>query len=766
MQMKSFENIREVCKNFHVISFDIFDTLIFRMVEKPQDIFEMTADRAKEQQKLDKYISGKEFANIRVQAEKRARKKKKELYGNEEANIYEIYEELPESWNRKELLELELQTENSYCYANPEIKELLADLNGKTFILVSDMYLPKIELSKLLEACGIDVSYFDEIYISCDHGCSKDQGDLFRVVSKKYGTDFLHIGDNIVSDIEEAKKQGISTYYYDVLPQYNNVALYERCYFEKSITPKLQSLRQLAYHQENDFWGKMGAYVMGPFFAGFAEWVMDYAEENKIDLICPIMREGSTFIELFQSAVNSRKMNLALKLLYASREATNIIKAEKWNRSLYDSFYQYQEKAYIKDMLKALHLEKVSEFTIYHDILLKDAKRIEVESGKILYEYLWERLSVPEYALQIERWIAYKRELFVRYYEELTKGYHNVLLVDIGYSATIQRNIISTLNIANKDIPKCLVAIGDPTKKNSYFADISIRSYVSTSEAGQPLRDFLTGTIEIFEQLLMGDIGTTRGYKQKGENVEPIVAQSEISQEELQKKRRCQRGIYHFQNFYMKLCRDGKYLDCDREQDRLKDLQIIERVFEMPTDEEAENLLHLSYEERYEQGRTQLFYCNQDEKLLAEIGMDEFWHNGKKQEVKWPQGIMTLQEPLWLFENKCTSNRYDEYYTDKIVRLLKKMVEQKESTVTIYGAGELGREMLCFLQLYHIQVNGFVDKASNLWGKKINGIEIYSLSEAMQQLNLDRIIVASLAYVEEIVLELKRVVPAAKLYKL
>jgi predicted HAD superfamily hydrolase len=85
---------------------------------------------------------------------------------------------------------------------------------GKEIYLISDMYLAKDFIIRLLEKYGITISA-ENILLSGELGVSKKEGELWSYYKQKYvkQRSALHIGDNYHSDIENAEKEGISTYY-------------------------------------------------------------------------------------------------------------------------------------------------------------------------------------------------------------------------------------------------------------------------------------------------------------------------------------------------------------------------------------------------------------------------------------------------------------------------------------------------------------------------------------------------------------------------
>lgn len=196
------ENLVNKLSRYDVISFDIFDTLIFRAVEHPKDVFRII--------EKEWNISG--FSTIRSEAEMKARKLKKE------PAIQDIYAIIAEKMNVDAMsgIKREFDVERLVCFANPYMLEVFNRLKrmNKKIVIVSDMYFSQKELKILLQQCGY--RNIDEIYVSCEYNEGKGDGCLQKIVEKVYGTDksYIHIGDNPFSDIQGSRKIGWDAYYY------------------------------------------------------------------------------------------------------------------------------------------------------------------------------------------------------------------------------------------------------------------------------------------------------------------------------------------------------------------------------------------------------------------------------------------------------------------------------------------------------------------------------------------------------------------------
>lgn len=199
-----------------VISFDVFDTLLFRNVHHPKDVFRI----------LDMFAENRfgihHFYQTRIDAEKQARL----LSENGECTFDEIYDLLADGLGSftKRIQDLELQTELLISTANPFMKSIFdyACKNGKNVLIISDMYLSSETIRLLLRKSGYSEC---EVYVSNEYRRNKRCGALFQLIKDKNDLNseqWLHVGDNLVSDGEMPHALGIETYIY------KNVSSYEK----------------------------------------------------------------------------------------------------------------------------------------------------------------------------------------------------------------------------------------------------------------------------------------------------------------------------------------------------------------------------------------------------------------------------------------------------------------------------------------------------------------------------------------------------------
>ena len=201
-------NIRDCeVSDVKIVAFDIFDTLIFREnVKFPTDVFDY----------VGKSIEIANFMNRRVQVENGLRKKRKKE--GKEVSVDEIYDALKDEMKWDDSFcnmvnEKEFEHELQICHAVDEVwsfyNELLND--GRKIVIISDMYLDKEHLKKILINSGYNI---DEVamFISSEYGCTKRNGGLYGRVLKEMKVnpdEMMMIGDNWISDYLIPKRLGI-----------------------------------------------------------------------------------------------------------------------------------------------------------------------------------------------------------------------------------------------------------------------------------------------------------------------------------------------------------------------------------------------------------------------------------------------------------------------------------------------------------------------------------------------------------------------------
>ena len=206
-----------------VLAVDFFDTLITRKVAQPTHIFAVM-----EQQLVAEHgrkWSG--FAVKRVQAEHDARAVAASDDPLRDVSVDEIYLSFAQAHGlsmseRTMLIGLEKQIELDNVLPVAFGRELTdaARARGMSVVVVSDNYMPSQHIVNMAHAAGYSWVSTNDVFVSCEHGGMKYNGELWNVVIASKSLDpatTLHVGDDRIADDEVPASYGISTHVRDVM---------------------------------------------------------------------------------------------------------------------------------------------------------------------------------------------------------------------------------------------------------------------------------------------------------------------------------------------------------------------------------------------------------------------------------------------------------------------------------------------------------------------------------------------------------------------
>ncbi len=353
-----------------VISFDIFDTLILRPFSEPTDLFHIIGQR----------INYMDFKRIRTEAEIAARKKKFKEQGSYEVNIAEIWNQVEQVTGiDAELgMQLEIETELEFCYANPYMKKIYDELiaRGKHVVITSDMYLPADVLKKILAKCGY--TGYEYLFVSCDENKSKVEGDLYQLVKSKYTAlddepkKFAHIGDNPVSDVKKAEENGFGAFHY------KNVNANSLLYRAYDMSPIIGGayrgiVNNAIYSQANNFTlNKEYGFIYGGLFVlGYCHFIHEYCANHSVDKILFLSRDG----EIIKRAYDYLYPDDDTEYVYISRLA-----AVKWSAQFMK--YDFLRKMVYHKVNQGKSLSKVldeMELSTIADAIFQDTCSLDKE---------------------------------------------------------------------------------------------------------------------------------------------------------------------------------------------------------------------------------------------------------------------------------------------------------------------------------------------------------------------------------------------------
>lgn len=414
------EHLIKELLEFEVVSFDIFDTLLFRPMARPTDLFML----------LGKKYGVLHFEQIRIRAEQEARAIHRERFGDTEVDLEEIYSrvEYYTGIDAQDGMLSEIALEKELLFPNPYMKRVFDMLraNGKRFIAVSDMYLPKSVMTEILAANGF--IGFEEIFVSCDCRVGKSEGKIYDYVEKKLSfSSIVHIDDNWQA-VVAARKNGWSARHYKNV---NNVGL---CHRTPNLSPLIGSafagivnqhlyngLRQYSPLYEFGF-------TYGGFFAlGYCAWIEEYCRSNQVDKVLFLSRDGY----LLKNIAERLFPSLPAEYFYFSRIAGSRISIRSYFYLFLDSFVLKKAKSgqmpicYYMDLMDITALSRhLSQYGLSPSDILS-------EKNRTVYNSFLDFLT--DYRDEIATLYQPEIEAAKLYIQNAIQGCRRVAVVDIGW---------------------------------------------------------------------------------------------------------------------------------------------------------------------------------------------------------------------------------------------------------------------------------------------------------------------------------------------
>lgn len=493
--------LQQVIDVHPVITFDVYDTLVCRVIYKDRDLWQLV-DREYQKRNHVKPIG---FYKKRETADHKARK----TYPYREVTLDEIYEVFADLYGQ-ELADackaLEIELEINLTFPNDEVIEAYqyALQQGKKVYIISDMYLTDTIIGQVLEHNKI--TGYDKLFVSCIYRKTKHEGGaLFSAVLEEIQADaknVLHIGNDAKADIQQSKAVGLDAYL--IKPpsrkSYVNESKaksdldYSLLYgfIKKHNSP--QTPDSLAY--------RLGFDVFGPIVKGFMEWIKVHKDNYNLDAILFLARDGYVLQEIsdqegeltsFYSYLSRR--SVVIPMIQYRQSLEDILRLYKsWQSNIkLNTLFNRLGIPYDAEVVRSVGLSESSTFT--RDELPQD-ERIQA---------LYSQVRAKVYYNSQEQ-----GQLLSDYLKQY-KDYGRIGIVDLGagtiVSALQQYSIIKNYNI--DWIPLYLQNSLEPTD-----------SYINISQ-NYELQTALRLGYMFLEVFFTAPHGTTLGYEYN-ENCEAI----------------------------------------------------------------------------------------------------------------------------------------------------------------------------------------------------------------------------------------------------
>ena len=321
------KQLLEAIDRHDVISFDVFDTLIKRIVLKPKDVFEIVEQRT----------GVKGFADVRYEVQT----------SQYHLSLDEIYDWLKANCDYDEktaetLRQTELQIESSVLFRRDALIEIFeyAKSRNKKIALVSDMYLPVDFLERILKQRGVEG--YQTLILSHEYKKLKFEG-LFEELINRYPRPetILHIGDNRFSDYDSAKKYGVDAF---LVPNCRETAerngfraILEAC---KTLVERKIFGLGVAFGFDNPFAPnddiQLANMIVAPLLVGYLQWAVDALQGKNYDYFLLTSRDGWILLDAYRRLQSRFSHELPpCKYFYANRRAAFLTVMDNFDLASY-----------------------------------------------------------------------------------------------------------------------------------------------------------------------------------------------------------------------------------------------------------------------------------------------------------------------------------------------------------------------------------------------------------------------------------------------
>lgn len=623
-----------------IISFDIFDTLILRRTGRPQDVFGLMEELACAQS----IAAGAGFRSWRVQVERELRQHMRAERGSPEVTLAEIYSAAVEkrklsAEDADRLREMEMATERQVCCRNPYVYQAYEYClkQDKQVIFVSDMYLPKDLIRSVLTDAGYGKEH--ALFLSNETGVSKRTGEMFPHVLESLqveAQDILHIGDDEVSDVEQARHFGLRALHYRrscVIAEYDSEtpqgvggdSIYA---MSKGMTINRFYAGRPAPAMEEDYWYRFGYETVGLMFLGFGQWVAEQVVKQGVQRVFFLSRDGF-IMDKFYRLLRRQDPNLPESCyVHASRKALHFASLGNFDEYEIEFFVRDADRLTLKSYLERLGLDA----SRHHDEIsaagFRDAGEWIVPRQR---QDSLRRLLLSLKGDILEQ-VRHQRLLVDRYLEQ--EGFWNsgkIAIVDIGWQGSMQLALGKVCKALGKEVELTGLYLGTfATGKDLGHTAENFHGYLCQFSEPADVHASLLRSVPLFEFLHSAPHGSVCGYANNGKVVEAQFGNNYIP-EQNEIALRMQQGALDFAQEYLVATSSWKHLKITPEIAFAPLRQVVEK----PTPLQALQLGDLRHIDSFDQADASRYFARPPQlrqawnlKLMRRQYLQSQWKKG------------------------------------------------------------------------------------------------------------------------------------------
>lgn len=430
-------------------TFDVFDTVITRLVGSPAAAFYFVARMCRERGLWRQ--TDLQFVVARQDAEARERS---HLAGME-VTLDGIYRQLAFAHGLSPALveafaEIEIAIERRLIRAVPGAMRTIGACRaaGHSIHFISDMYLPADVIGDWLVQLEVMRRDTDRLWVSSTYGGSKGNGQLFEHVHRAHASmafDWKHVGDNLHADVEMPRRLGISSEaYLDCHLTRAELALEQHASATGGLSSLLAgasrwlrlSLEEATSSQR--LLNEVVADTAGPALYAFVLWVVRTAHARGIRRVWFMARDGQVLIPMARSIAARLGIELDIGYLYGGRQVVKVAALREVDASAIEWMTGGAGFMSVQEVLRRVGLDTAG----FEASITESGLPLEGAIGWPKVNALGRFLQRPEVGHRILEVAAERRHDVLDYFREcgIVDG-GTTCIVDIGWRGTVVRAV-------------------------------------------------------------------------------------------------------------------------------------------------------------------------------------------------------------------------------------------------------------------------------------------------------------------------------------
>ena len=552
-----------------VLSLDVFDTLLWRVVPEPVDAFVLVGRALQAQGHLR--VAPEAFARLREAAEVEARATSVHERSTPEVSLPDIYACLGGTVagdvEPARLADVEVEVERSLTFPDLAVIDLAHSLRaslGVRVAVVSDTYFSAAHLRRLLDREPFVAMGIEAVFTSSDNRRNKGSG-LYDVVLESLGVapgEVLHLGDHPEADVACGARKGIHTVHFDRRPEplpevLEREAVSRGDAVQRPRAPlaggagdlgvtalRAKTLRRsdgASLPTELRPWWATGATVFGPVFTGFAEWVHERAAAAGAGEVFCVMREGAFLAPLVEAARLQRGAGARASTLWVSRHVCTQAAVVDASTGELEAFLHRRQAPTLALACEGLGLAAED----LPDLAGRAGDRLDDEA--LRRQFLW-AVAVSEAlrAKVVAHCSDVRRRLVNHVVGAVGRSSGQAVLVDLGWGATIQAALDVALRAEGVELRTLgLYLITNEAAVGRMLDGVAAEGFLGTVGLPDPAIRWIMRSPEVLEQVCMPEVGSLRGFDDRGAPVTMAPPQGRPGQRD--QRRAVQDGVLAFQ---------------------------------------------------------------------------------------------------------------------------------------------------------------------------------------------------------------------------